>query len=392
MNSWRSTTRALRAFGCVLLVQAMAASRAETLHAQPPALDALVADVCHRQLVLLGEDANHGSGATLALKVDLVQRLVTECNYSAVLFESQLYDFLDLQLAIAARTATPDQVRSVIGGLWSKARETATLAEFLHGRAMEGRLTLGGLDPQVGGATQRYSQQRLPAALAAYLSEPRAQACETEIARLTNYRYDDSISYDSATRARLRRCVTEIQGGIASRSTAPAAREAAVMATNLLHYLDMSDGDAFNVRDRAMFENLRWHLSQLPAGARVIVWCATVHATKSPRQGTTEMPLGTLVHDAFGDRAAAIGFSALAGSYGRPGRPAAVLDTAPPSSLEGRALAGFDGDARFLDRRALAAFGTVVGRALNYRKPEPADWATLLDGVVVLREERPQRD
>jgi erythromycin esterase-like protein len=223
-----------------------------------------VRDVCGRQVLLLGEDANHGSGATLALKVELVKRLVNECHNSAVLFESQVYDFIDLEHAIAARTATPALERDAIGG------------------------------------------------------------------------------------------------------------------------------EAFNVRDRAMFENLRWHLGRLPKDAKVIVWCATVHAAKGAIANGTNVPLGALVHDAFGDRAFVVGFSALTGSVGRPWRPATPLDAASPSSLEGRAMAEFRGDIRYLDRQQLSAFGEVVGRALNYRRPEPANWAALLDGLVVLREERPQ--
>lgn len=358
--------------------------------AQTPALDALVRDVCDKRIVLLGEDANHGSGATLALKVELVQRLVTECHFSGVLFESQVYDFIDLEHAVTGRTATAALVSDAIGGLWSKARETGMLAEFLREQASAGRVTLGGLDPQVGGATQRYTQQKLPAALAAYLSGERAKSCEDELARLTNYRYNDSVAYDSATRARLRGCVTAVQGVLTQRSKSPAVREMDLTTANLLDFLAMSDSNAFNVRDRAMFENLRWYLGRWPKEAKVVVWCATVHAAKAASGSGANVPMGALVHKEFGDEAAAIGFSALGGSFGRPGRTPTAIDPAAPASLEGRAMSGPAGDVRYVDRATLEGFGEVAGRALNYRKPESANWATLLDGLVVLREEQPQ--
>jgi len=369
----------------------MALRLATVASAQEPALDALVKDVCDRRIVLLGEDANHGSGATLAVKVELVRRLVTECHFSAVLFESQVYDFIDLEHAVAARSATPGLVRDAIGGLWSKARDTGVLAEFLLAKATARRVTLGGLDPQVGGATQRYTQQQLPGVLAAHLSDARARTCEEEFARLTNYRYNDSISYDAATRARLRSCVTDVQGALAQRMQSPAVLEAGVMARNLLRYFEMSDGDAFNVRDRAMFENLHWYLEGLAKDAKVIVWCATVHAAKRAIGSGSNMPLGAMVSAEYGDRAAAIGFSALGGSFGRPGRPETVLESVAAGSLEARAMTGFAGASRYVDREALHGYGTVVGRAINYRKRESADWSTVLDGVVVLREERPQQ-
>jgi erythromycin esterase-like protein len=65
--------------------------------AQPrdPAMDAAVRDLCHRQVAMLGE-ASHGDGATFAFKAALIRRLVTECGYTAVLFESSHYDFVEL--------------------------------------------------------------------------------------------------------------------------------------------------------------------------------------------------------------------------------------------------------------------------------------------------------
>ena len=43
--------------------------------AAPSALDSVVADLCSKQVVLLGEPGHHGSGATLQAKVELVRRL-----------------------------------------------------------------------------------------------------------------------------------------------------------------------------------------------------------------------------------------------------------------------------------------------------------------------------
>lgn len=380
----------LLAIGLALFCCAAAANEKPMTSGPHRALDALVKDVCGKQLVLLGEDANHASGATLALKVELVKRLVNECHYSAVLFESQIYDFIDLQHAMDAKTATPEQVNATLGGLWSKARETVPLVDFLYSNAMAGRITLGGLDPQIGGATQRYTQQKLPTLLAGYLRDARARECETEFLRLTSWQYDNITQYDATTRAWLRSCLIDIQTSIAKEKTNAANREADVMTTNLLRYLDMSNGNDFNVRDRAMFNNIVWNLSRLPKGAKVIVWCATVHALKAQMPNSPDTAMGALVHAKFKGHSAAIGFSALSGSFGRPGKPPTVLDVAAPESLEGRVFAEAADAIRYLDRTQLSGFGSVNARALNYRESEPAAWATLLDGLVVLREEQPQ--
>ena len=122
---------------------------------------------------------------------------------------------------------------------------------------------------------------------------------------------------------------------------------------------------------------------------RIVVWSASVHAAKSLPGGTR--PFGSYVHAELGDRAAAIGFSALSGHYGNVGGRRAPQPLAPaaPGSLEARAFAGAGtGDLRYLDHAQLQALGTVPGRALDYANTQTLDWSQLLDGVIVLREER----
>ena len=115
-------------------------------------------------MVLLGEDSSHGSGATLEAKVAIVERLIEECHFSAVFFESQAYDFLDLELALAARTATPEQLADAIGGLWSTTREIDPLVSFLYQAA-------AWLARQAG-----TDLVEIPGAHMAYLTEPAAVA------------------------------------------------------------------------------------------------------------------------------------------------------------------------------------------------------------------------
>lgn len=45
----------------------------------------------------------------------------------------------------------------------------------------------------------------------------------------------------------------------------------------------------------------------------------------------------------------------------------------------------------YLDRQRLKASGAARARAIDYRKWESARWDRLLDGILVLREERPPR-
>lgn len=354
-------------------------------------LDRFVHDVCDKQVVLLGEDANHGSGATLAVKVELVRQLVDKCGYNAVAFESGIYDFVGLERALADRTATASQLAGAIGALWSTTQEIQPLVSYLFAKASVGKLRIVGLDLQPGGVTYVYAQQRLPAQLAGYLAGERREECRTEIDRLTNWRYDDKDTvYDDATRARLHACLVEIEDNATRRPDDAAAAIDSVMARNVSRSLDVEGKTAFAVRDRAMYENLMWHRARLGKNVRVVVWCATIHALKgAPPSHADLSTLGSYIHASLGKSAAAIGFTALTGTYGRAGQAVQTLASAPSGSLEAHALQNSTSTLRYLDGAELAAFGVTPARPIDYGHYDSTNWGSLLDSLFVLRVEQP---
>ncbi|GAA4793414.1 erythromycin esterase family protein [Lysobacter hankyongensis] len=353
-------------------------------------IDRLVRDVCRRDIVLLGEDANHGGGHTFEIKTELVKRLAARCGFGAVVFESQFYDLLAHARAVDAGTATAGDLADAIGPLWSRAQEAQPLIAFLHAETMAGRLRVAGIDPQVGGISGHYTRRELGGALAAALDGEPVAACRAEIDRHNGWRYDDAQPFDDAAQRRLRACSDAIRAAIASKGIDPAS-ELAAMAVAYARYLDMAlDGDG-DMRDLGMFEALQWHRARWPKGTKIMVWCATVHAAKRLDGVAPEMrPLGAHVHAAYGDRAAAIGFTARSGAFGNPGASGTpnALTPAAPHALEAVALGDGDAQLRYVDRKRLRKLGTIAARPINYRTTHAAPWAEMLDGILVLREER----
>jgi erythromycin esterase-like protein len=378
--SWAS---ALLVVGLAVCDFGKAAERSE--------LDRLVRDVCDKQVVLLGEDANHGSGATVAAKVRLIEKLVDRCGFRQIAFESGFYDFVDFGRSAHHGKATQSQLADAIGGLWSTTAELEPLLPFLLERANRRAIEVVGIDLQPAGATYRYAQQRLPTELAAYLGDERKASCRDEIDRLTNWRYDDKTSfYDEATRQRIHACANDIENAARRRKQDPRAAADARMAQNLAASVELDGRDAPARRDKAMYENLAWHLAQHSGPMKTIVWCATVHASKAPAPARPDRkPMGEYLHDALGDRSAAIGFSALSGSYGRPEQAPRTLAPAPDDSLEARFLRRFPARLRYLDRNALDAAGKLPARPLDYAHFDSADWGRLIDGLVLMRDEEP---
>ncbi len=377
---------------CATLASACAAPREEPAIDGPAstAIDHAVHMLCSKQVVLLGEDGNHGSAKTIVVKVQLVERLVQQCGFRGVVFESQFYDMLDFEHSIAAGFATRRQLADAIGAVWSRYAAFAPLETWLFDKAKAGRVRVAGMDPQVGGITARYSSEQLPAVLSFVLAGDRRAECERIITRQNQWTYDNAHPFGAQALRRLQGCLQDIRGRLAATAHG-APTDLGAMADSYANYLEFADGSGPGLRDRAMYQNLVWIRAHWPKGTRIVIWTASVHAAKTLAAGSQSIrPLGSYVHEALGERAAAIGFTALGGTYGNVGGHGAphVIPAAARGTLEARAFAGAgSGTLRFLDRAQLKAMGSVSARALDYSKPNVLDWSRVLDGMIVLRKE-----
>ncbi len=370
-----------------------------TASAQPrdPAMDAAVRDLCHRQVAMLGE-ASHGDGATFAFKTALIRRLVDECGFSAVLFESSHYDFLELMRRLRVREeATPAMLSSAIGGIWNRYAELTPLIRFLFERAQAGRLTLGGLDDQLGVAGAFFSNDEMPLRLTATLPPARREACRMILHRLLYWQYGDAVHHDRAEVDRIRACVADMTVAVARGGAVDERATQLQMIANMQRALARSfleAGELNRGRDRSMFLNLRWFAARLGPRAKIIIWANSAHIARDASTSASFPAggnLGAFVHRAYGRRAFALGFSAFGGAwrsvFSRGDEPIAP---APRDALEGLAMAGTARDIVYRDGAWLARIGRVPGRPFFYRYA-PADWARVFDGMIVFRAERAPR-
>lgn len=380
--------------GCLLAAPLWAAPHGAAGHgvagSESAEIGRAVQALCTKDVVLLGEDLHHASATTLNVKVRIVERLVRQCGFRGVVFESQFYDMLDVEHAMAAGTASRQQLADAIGALWSRYPQFAPLVGWLYDEAKAGRIRVGGMDPQAGGIAEHFSLERLPSVLSSVLTGERHKGCEDAIGRQNRWEYDDANPFDAMALRQLRGCLRDIRHRLQAMGR-HAPPELSAMAASYAAWLGFADGDSGGRRDRAMYQNFAWLHSHWPKGTRIVVWCATVHAAKSLEGAYPGIrPFGSYVHAAFGSRAAAIGFSALGGSYGNVGGHGAphVLGVAAAGSLEARAFTGPGSHAlRFVGRAQLHDMGVSPARIINYAKPYTLDWSRVLDGVIVLRKE-----
>ncbi len=360
--------------------------------------DTVLRQMCGKSVALIGESPVHGFGKTLEFKVELVRRLADECHYNAVFFESGIYDFLNIQEHLkSGHDVTDSMIAAAIGGLWAN-KEVQPLIPFLREKVTAGTLYLGGLDDQLGRAT--WAQEEMPAALAAYLPRDQRAGCLAILQKHMLWQYTDDAPYGPRDKAQILNCLDGINAQFSQTGAAASRVDDLAMIDNLRRQFDRDfqnvptgmDPDALwmNERDRSMYLNFCWLLSQLPPHSKVIVWAATVHLAKelSTVPGDqSRIPLGFYIHRDFRSRAFALGFSAYSGNYAMFGQPVRTLSPAPPSSLESKSFAGRDSSTIYLSGRQLHRLGSIAARPLG-TSFATARWDEVLDGLVIFRHEQ----
>jgi erythromycin esterase-like protein len=321
--------------------------------------------------------------------VALVENLVNDCGFDSVFFEASHYEFINIsrQLRLSKAVST-DQVSAAIGGLWKFDEEFKPLVPFLLTKAINGTISLGGLDDQLGQLGQDYSNATLLANLIMVLPKPESQECNNALHRRVY-----SEGFTEADGPKVLACLADIR-----RYYATDESKDRVTRDEWLEMIDavqrwvkrdaLSAGEQTVARDRSMFQDFQWLRQQNPKRHKAIIWMATVHAAKKgdPTWGDrTGANFGALMHQQYGARAFSLGFSALEGSY-RQGRETHEQPVAPSDSLEARMLRDTNADAVFTGPEQLSSFGTIPA-AIFRHSYQTLPWSDYVDGVVIFRNE-----
>lgn len=358
------------------------------------ALNAVTHDLCGRQVALLGEAPTHGDGHTAAFKAALVTRLLTRCHFDTLIFEASRYEFIALDRALRGGMATEAMLSDAVGGLWKFDREFQPLIPFLLARARAGRLRLAGLDGQLGGLEEPYTNEQMMPELAGGLDRDQRDACESAFARHVAWSYPPDRPYGLPEHERLLDCVASMRARLDARQdVSPATRgERQAMLDNLEWTIepDLSPDEVrVPSREQAMSRNVETVRKASPR-SKVIIWGATVHLARNaagvPRFAGIRT-LGAMVHRRYGNTAFLLGFSSVGGAY-RSFRKRSPIEPPPVPSLEAATSTSGAVGTAYMGRSQLSRLGTTPGAALDhvYR---PVDWADALDGVVVFRREWP---
>lgn len=356
--------------------------------------------LCSKRIALLGESPIHGFGETLEFKTELVRQLVQGCHYNALFIESGIYDYINIEKRLkSGQDVTDAMISSAIGGLWAN-KEVQALVPFLTEKVKAGSLTLGGMDDQIGRGS--YASREMSSDLVQPLQDGERSRCLAILQKHLLWQYTATDPYGPSDKAKIVGCLNEVEARLAQpdENQKPWTVEDKAMVDSLKRNLarnftedDFTKKDQevrwVNDRDKSMYVNFQWLLTQLPKNSKVIVWAATVHVAKNLNNVDGfegRVPLGSYIKRDFKNRAFSLGFSAYSGDYQFTHSPIRQLSTAPSSSLEGRVFAHSNSNTVFLSQRQLQKYGLVAARPLG-TSFKTVHWDQVVDGLVVFRKE-----
>jgi erythromycin esterase len=315
------------------------------------------------RIVGLGE-VTHGSREIFQLKHRMIEYLVAEMGFTVVAVEANWPESLDLDAYVQGGRGEPAQLLAGFRyWMWST-EEIVDLLRWLRGWNADPRharkVHLYGFDAQF--------PERAAERVAAYLRrvDPEHDAAVAGLldrARRHRFGYPDDAGEPpagpglAALAARLDARRADYVAAAGQREWT-LARQAAAILVQQEAMRGASEAGAFDVRDRAMAENIAWLLDQEPPGARMVVWAHNGHVSLRDPFGTVH-PLGEHLRRRFGAAYLALGslfergsFQALDASRQRETLAVRTLGPAPAGDL-GAAFARASLPCFLLDLRRL---------------------------------------
>lgn len=297
-------------------------------------LDALLADIGDRPVVMLGE-ASHGTHEYYTWRTAISKRLIAEKGFNFIAVEGDWPDCYKIDRYVKGHADAGTSIEQVLRNFdrwptWMWANwEVAALAEWLreHNRKLSANKKIGfyGLDV--------YSLWDSMYAMMDYLrnEDPQAaQAVQKAIQCFEPFQENEQAyaRYSLTERscrdkvlALLREVRTKAQFLDGDREAGFNAEQNALIAVNAESYYTAMmgfDNESWNVRDRHMMETLDRLLRFHGAGAKGIVWEHNTHigdarATDMKRAGMVNV--GQLAREKYGrDKVYLLGFGSYKGS------------------------------------------------------------------------------
>ncbi|HVI48353.1 MAG TPA: erythromycin esterase family protein [Chitinophaga sp.] len=390
------------------------AEQAAEIHSIDPAdtsytdLQELEKAVGNARIVMLGEQT-HGEGSTCLAKIRLIKFLHEKMGFEVLAFESGLYDCA----RIWENTRNGgDLKKEVIGSLfymWATSKQMYPLFDYIQARTNRpDSLVIAGFESQHSGLK---AQQELFKDFETFLNTRQVLYDDSTWAsfkRISVAMFASPAYRPSAAEQQrffwqidvLKLSLTPLDttaGGHFTQSPGFWYRITCSIESQAKRYWQLVSGNEVSVRDYHMAQNLIWLATKAYPKKKIIVWAHNVHITKNTNTlqplttGTplyffsTYVPMGSIIHEHFGKKAYAIGFSGAKGSYMDYTNDKIIpVTTITPESIEGQ-LSSSGHPYLFLDYRRIKGERrqTQISCLADFM-PLKATWENIFDGLFFI--------
>jgi protein-L-isoaspartate(D-aspartate) O-methyltransferase len=348
----------------------IAAAAEELPDFDDPAFGELFDRFGDRRVVLLGE-ASHGSSEFYRARAAITRRLIEEFNFAIMAVEADWPDAATVDRAVRLRPprhGDEPPFQRFPPWMWRNT-DVAAFLEILRSlnelRTSTARTGFYGLDI--------YNMSGSISTVLRYLDEidpPSAAVARERYGCLTPWQNDPATYGRAVLSANFRKCeeavIAQCRDLLQRRLTysakgdddfLDAAQSARLVASAEKYYRRMYYGgsEAWNLRDRHMFETLEHVLAAHGRNAKAVVWAHNSHIGDARQtemgQVRGELNIGQLCRERFGDEAALIGFGTYMGTVACASEwdgPLEIKPVRPSHSRSFEALCHEAGKQRFL--------------------------------------------
>lgn len=379
-------------------------------------LQPLKAAIGNSRVVMLGEQS-HGDGTTFLAKARLIAFLHQEMGFDVLAWESGLWDVAQVWRQVQAGHEVLAASRRGIFSIWTRSEQVLPTLDYVASTLGTARpLELAGFDNQFTGSVSQDSMHLATEAFARRIGSAVPDDAEWPAARQTLHALASNLHYSTTPPAqaqeRLLRLLVVLRTDAAARA---ATDREALFWVQLLESVDAHaratwatppNGNtipANNARDAQMGRNLVWLANVWYPGRKIIVWAASSHIARDVAHLQAEnarqpyqapgwsVHMGAEAYPVLQAQMYAIGFTAAAGTVGRPGGATATLPPPRAESLEDF-FARASLTSAFVDFRSLPAGGEWLreswARPFGYSYMV-GDWTRVFDGMIYTRDMTP---